>query len=128
MKYFYLILLFQVSFFLLNAQNNTVPTFITALQNSKTSELQKYMDATVSINLPNKNDIYSKSQAAAVLIDFFTMTAIQNFTIERTLKRNEIYIAKGILFTTKNNFTFYFYYLQNKNSITIQQIEIFQQH
>jgi hypothetical protein len=54
---------------------------ISAIKAGSASEIARYFDNTVEINLPNKSNSYSKSQAELVLKDFFSTNAVKSFTV-----------------------------------------------
>lgn len=54
---------------------------IVAMKTGNAAMVAKYFDATVEINMPEKSNSYSKSQAELVLKDFFTANPVKSFEI-----------------------------------------------
>jgi hypothetical protein len=54
---------------------------ITAIKAGNAAEVARYFDNTVEINLTDKSNSYSKSQAELVLKDFFTTNPVKSFTV-----------------------------------------------
>lgn len=45
------------------------------------AEIARYFDNSVEINMPDKNNSYSKSQAELVLKDFFSSNEVKGFSV-----------------------------------------------
>ena len=60
---------------------SSIEEVITAIKAGNASEVARYFDNTVEINLPDKSNSYSKSQAELVLKDFFSTNTVKNFTV-----------------------------------------------
>lgn len=54
---------------------------IAAMKVGNSSEIAKYFDGSVEINMPEKSNSYSKSQAELVLKDFFQTNPVKGFEI-----------------------------------------------
>jgi hypothetical protein len=55
---------------------------INALRSGNATELSKYVDDNIEIELPNKSNTYSKAQALMVLQDFFSNNGVKGFEIK----------------------------------------------
>ncbi len=54
---------------------------ITAMRAGNAADIAKHFDNTVEINMPDKSNSYSKSQAELVLKDFFSSHSVRSFTV-----------------------------------------------
>jgi hypothetical protein len=54
---------------------------VTAIKAGSASDIARYFDNTVEINMPDKSNSYSKSQAELVLKDFFSSNPVKSFII-----------------------------------------------
>ena len=55
---------------------------ISALKGGNATELAKYVDDNIEINLPDKSDTYSRTQALMILKDFFTNNDVKSFDVK----------------------------------------------
>jgi hypothetical protein len=60
----------------------SVDGVISALRRGSASELIKHADDAIEIRLPSKSDSYSRSQAAAILQDFFQVNGVKSFEVK----------------------------------------------
>ena len=60
---------------------SSIEEVITAIKAGNATEIARYFDNTVEINLPDKSNSYSKSQAELVLKDFFNTNTVKSFTV-----------------------------------------------
>ncbi len=60
---------------------SSIDEIINAVKEGNASEIARYFDNTVEINMPDKSNSYSKSQAELVLKDFFNSNAVKSFTV-----------------------------------------------
>jgi hypothetical protein len=51
------------------------------MKTGNSSEIAKFFDNTVEVNMPEKSNSYSKSQAELVLRDFFNTNTVKSFDI-----------------------------------------------
>src|ERR1700712_2960493 len=61
--------------------NIGIDDVVAAIKSGSASQVAKYFDNTVEINLPDKSNSYSKSQAEMVLKDFFNTNTIKGFEV-----------------------------------------------
>ena len=60
---------------------SSIDEVIAAVKTGNSTEIARFFDNTVEINMPEKSSSYSKSQAELVLRDFFSSHTVKNFTI-----------------------------------------------
>lgn len=79
-----LTLIFASAFFLLFAITASAQTdnVIGALRSGNAKELAKWADDNIEISLPGKSDSYSRSQATAILQDFFNNNGVKGFDVK----------------------------------------------
>jgi hypothetical protein len=75
------ILLCAVMFFSSFTKTQDLNDVINAIKAGNANSVSKFFDNTVEISLSGKSNNYSKSQAEAVLRDFFTSNLVKSFSI-----------------------------------------------
>jgi len=60
---------------------SSIDEVIVAMKGGNASEIAKYFDNTVEINMPDKTASYSKSQGELVLKDFFNSNSVKAFEV-----------------------------------------------
>ena len=60
---------------------SSIDEVINAMKTGNAPEIARFFDNTVEINMPQKNNSYSKSQAELVLKDFFSTNPVKAFEI-----------------------------------------------
>lgn len=60
---------------------SSIEEVIAGLKAGNAAEIARFFDNTVEINMPDKSNSYSKSQAELVLKDFFSTNGVKNFTV-----------------------------------------------
>ena len=60
---------------------SSIDEVINAMKTGNSSEIAKFFDNTVEVNMPVKSNSYSKSQAELVLKDFFSSNPVKSFEI-----------------------------------------------
>lgn len=60
---------------------SSIDEVITAMKAGNSSEIAKFFDNSVEVNIPEKSNSYSKSQAELVLKDFFNTNTVKTFEI-----------------------------------------------
>lgn len=79
-----------------------------AFKAGNAAELSKYLNSTVELLLPQKEDFYKKNVAEAILKDFFTSHPTRDFIIRYQGVKNDVQYAIGNLKTEKGDFRVYF--------------------
>ncbi|WP_192347579.1 DUF4783 domain-containing protein [Algoriphagus sp. Y33] len=60
---------------------NSIDTVVSAIENGSSSDLAKYFDSSISLNINGLQGDYSKNQAELVLRDFFKKNPPQGFSL-----------------------------------------------
>ncbi|MBK7121569.1 MAG: DUF4783 domain-containing protein [Chitinophagaceae bacterium] len=60
---------------------SSIDEVIAAMKTGNAAEVARFFDNTVEINMPDKSNSYSKSQAQLVLKDFFSSNGVKSFTV-----------------------------------------------
>lgn len=60
---------------------SSIDEVIAAMKTGNAAEVSRFFDNTVEINMPDKSNSYSKSQAQLVLKDFFSSSGVKSFTV-----------------------------------------------
>ncbi|MEB2783138.1 DUF4783 domain-containing protein [Algoriphagus persicinus] len=61
--------------------SNSIETIISAIENGSSSDLAKYFDSSISLNVNGLQGDYSKNQAELVLKDFFKKNPSLGFSL-----------------------------------------------
>lgn len=77
---------------------------INGIKAGNASTLAKFFDNTVEITLPGKSNNYSKSQAEAVLRDFFANNSVKSFTVNHRGESGGAAFCIGTLVTSGGTF------------------------
>src|SRR5690606_20145755 len=86
--------------------------------------LSEYLNGTVELVLPGKEDFYSKSVAETILKDFFTRYRSREFVIRHQGARGDAQYAIANLETDKGKFRVYFLLKKVNGNPLIHQIRI----
>jgi hypothetical protein len=123
--------IFPVIFILLNSLNLSVqeqakiPSEISiAFKAGNAAELSKYLNSTVELLLPEKEDFYKKNVAEAILNDFFTSYPTKDFIIRYQGVKNDVQYAIGNLKTERGDFRVYFLMKKVGDELLIHLIRI----
>jgi hypothetical protein len=100
--------IFTVVFFMLGSlglsdqEQARIPAEISiAFKAGNAAELSKYLNPTVELLLPEKEDFYKKNVAEAILKDFFSSHPTKDFVIRYQGVKNDVQYAIGNLSTEK---------------------------
>jgi len=77
---------------------------ISGIRTGNASVVAKYFDNTVEISLPGRSNSYSKSQAEAVLRDFFANNPVKSFTVNHQGESGGSQFCIGTLVTGNGSF------------------------
>jgi hypothetical protein len=128
MKFKNIILVIILSLFLntLNAQEQAkIPAGISiALKAGNASELSKYFNSTIELQLIDKEDFYKKAMAEAVLKDFFASHPTRDFSIKHQGAKSDAQYAIGTLKTDRGDFRVYFLLKKAENELLIYLMRI----
>jgi hypothetical protein len=109
-KRFILVIILSLFINVLNAQEqNKIPEGISiALKAGNATELSKYFNSTIELQLIDKEDFYKKVMAEAILKDFFASHPTKDFSIKHQGAKGEAQYAIGTLKTERGEFRVYF--------------------
>jgi hypothetical protein len=111
---------------LLAAQDQpTIPSGIAiAFRSGSAAGLSEYLNSTVELVMPDKEDFYSKSVAETILKDFFSHHRSREFVIRHQGARGDAQYAIANLETDKGRFRVYFLLKKVNGNPLIHQIRI----
>lgn len=119
------VVLITLSSIPVNAQEAKIPEGISiAIKAGNAAELSKYMNSTIELLLVDKEDLYKKSAAEAILRDFFSEHQTKDFTIRHQGAKNDAQYAIGNLKTENGDFRVYLLLKKADRDLLIQQIRI----
>ena len=112
--------------FLLAAQDQPrIPSGIAiAFRTGSAAGLSEYLNGTVELVLPGKEDFYSKSVAETILKDFFTRYRSREFVIKHQGARGDAQYAIANLETDKGKFRVYVLLKKVNGNPLIHEIRI----
>jgi len=104
------------------AQSQEVPVeIVSALNTGDASQLTGYLNSHVELFIENKNDVFSKPQAAEIINDFFRKNRVTGFLLLHKGNKDNASFVIGTLKTATG--TFRLYVLTRKNEIQQLRIE-----
>jgi len=119
------IILMLGSYNLSDQEQAKIPAGISvAFKAGNASELSKYLNPTVELLLPEKEDFYKKNVAEAILKDFFSTHPTKDFVIRYQGVKNDVQYAIGNLKTEKGDFRVYFLMKKVDQELLIHLIRI----
>ena len=83
---------------------SSIDEVINAMKAGNATEIAKYFDNTVEINMPDKTNSYSKSQAELVLKDFFSSHSVKSFTVIHKGENSGSQFCIGTLVTKSGSY------------------------
>ncbi len=86
------------------APSFTMEAVTLALRSGSVRQLSNFIDERVSIELPEKSDTYSKSQAEMVMRDFFSDIVVRNFKVVSQGQSAGFYYCTGVLSSKSGSF------------------------
>ena len=121
-----LITLLFVSFLpQMRAQNNEISTeIIAALNQGDGAKLSTYFNNNVELAICNKNDVFSKQQAAGIVLDFFKTNKVLSFKLLHQGNKEAASFAIGEIKTSNSNYRVSILTRKSGNQIIIQQLRI----
>ena len=118
-------LLLTIAFLLAAQDQPRIPAGIaTAFRSGSAAGLSGYLNSTVELVLPGKEDFYSKSVAETILKDFFSRYRSREFVIRHQGARGDAQYAIANLETDKGKFRVYFLLKKVDGNPLIHQIRI----
>lgn len=101
---------------------SSIDEVINAMKTGNTSEIAKFFDNTVEINMPEKNNSYSRSQAELVLKDFFNSNGVKNFEVIHKGENSGSQYCIGTLITKNGSYRTTIFMKQKGNRQLLQGI------
>lgn len=95
---------------------------INAIKSGNASQLSKYFDNTIDIALPDKTNVYSKSQGELVLKDFFDNNEVKDFEVVRKGENAGTQLIIGTLNTKNGEFHTTIYIKQKGDKQLLQEL------
>jgi len=107
------------------AQSANVPSeVLSALNSGDAGKLSSYMNNNIQLTVDNKNDIYSKQQAAGIISDFFKKNSVNRFEVLHQGVKEASSFAIGMLYTSGGKYRVTVLTRKNGNITVIQQLRI----
>ncbi|HNT93121.1 MAG: DUF4783 domain-containing protein [Bacteroidales bacterium] len=118
-------MLFVLVIVLAAQEQSRIPSGIAiAFRTGSAAGLSEYLNSTVELVLPDKEDFYSKSVAEKILKDFFSRYRSREFVIRHQGARGDAQYAIANLETDKGKFRVYFLLKKVNGNPLIHQIRI----
>lgn len=83
---------------------SSIDEVINAMKAGNSAEVAKFFDNTVEINIPDKSNSYSKSQAELILKDFFNSNPVKSFEVIHKGENDGSQYCIGTLVTKTGSF------------------------
>ena len=101
---------------------SSIDEVIAALKTGNAADMARFFDNTVEINMPDKSNDYSKSQAELVLKDFFSSNAVKGFTVIHRGETSGSQYCIGTLVTRTSNYRTTIFMKQKGDKQVLQKI------
>ena len=101
---------------------SSIDEVINAMKTGNASEIAKFFDNTVEVNMPGKSNSYSKSQAELVLKDFFSTNTVKTFEIIHKGENAGSQYCIGTLITKSGSFRTTIFMKQKGDRQVLQEI------
>ena len=101
---------------------SSIDEVIAAMKTGNSSEIAKFFDNTVEVNMPEKSNSYSKSQAELVLRDFFNTNSVKTFDLIHKGENAGSQYCIGMLVTKNGSFRTTIFMKQKGNRQVLQEI------
>ncbi|MFZ1783592.1 MAG: DUF4783 domain-containing protein [Ferruginibacter sp.] len=95
---------------------------ISAMKEGNSAAVSRFFDNTVEINMPDKTNSYSKSQAELVLKDFFSSNGIKGFNVIHKGENAGSQYCIGTLVTRNSSFRTTIFMKQKGDKQVLQKI------
>lgn len=120
-KFFFILFLFTVTLSISSfAQKEEI---IAALKTGSVDKMSRYFDQMLDLNVPGKNNTYSKGQGELVLKDFFGLNKVKNFEVQHSGNNPSSNFIIGTLSTSSGDFRTTVYMRQRGDKLLIQGID-----
>lgn len=100
----------------------SIDEVIGGMKAGNSAEVARFFDNTVEINMPEKSNSYSKSQAELVLKDFFTTNTVKGFEVLHKGENSGSQYCIGTLVTRNGSFRTTIFMKQKGDKQLLQEI------
>lgn len=97
---------------------------VNALDNGDASRLTSFFVSNVNLVIGNKNDFYSKQQAAGIIADFFRNNKVSSFNVIHVVPKDAAVVVIGNLKTSGGMYRVYVFTRKSGSQSTIEQLRI----
>lgn len=101
---------------------SSIDEVIGAMKAGNASEVAKFFDNTVEINMPEKSNSYSRSQAELVLKDFLAVNSVKSFEVLHKGENSGSQYCIGTLVTRNGSFRTTIFMKQKGDKQLLQEI------
>lgn len=101
---------------------SSIDEVINAMKAGNAAGIANYFDNTVDINMPDKSNSYSKSQAKLVLQDFFSTNTVKGFDVIHKGENSGSQFCIGTLVTKNGSFRTTIFMKQKGDKLLLQKI------
>lgn len=119
-----IIILLVVPVMIFGTRLSELDNISSAIKGGNSKALAEYFDNTVEVKILNKEGAYSKSQAEAIVKDFFTKNPPKSFSFihDGPSGGNNAHYAIGSFVTDKGKFRTYVYMKKVNDKFLIQEL------
>lgn len=100
----------------------SIDEVIAGMKAGNASEVARFFDNTVELNMPEKSNSYSKSQAELVLKDFFNTNTVKSFEVLHKGENGGSQYCIGTLVTRNGSFRTTIFMKQKGDKQLLQEI------
>ncbi len=101
---------------------SSIDDVIAAMKTGNSADIARFFDNTVEINMPEKSNSYSKSQAELVLKDFFSSNMVKYFEVIHKGENSGSQYCIGTLVTKTGSFRTTIFMKQKGDKQLLQEI------
>lgn len=101
---------------------SSIDEVINEMKAGNAAGIAQYFDRTVELNMPDKSNSYSKSQAELVLKDFFSANAVKSFAVIHKGENSGSQYCIGTLVTRNGSFRTTIFMKQKGDKQVLQKI------
>lgn len=101
---------------------SSIDEVISAMKAGNASDISRFFDNTVELNMPGKSNNYSKSQAELVLKDFFNANTVKSFEVMHKGENSGSQYCIGTLVTKTGSFRTTIFMKQKGDKQVLQEI------
>lgn len=121
-KLFTIVALCMVGLLYSFAQTSGLEDVVAAMKTGNASQVAKFFDNNIEINMPDKNNSYSKNQGELVLKDFFAVNGVKGFDVIHKGENGGSQFCIGNLITKGGSYRTTIYMKQKGNQQVLQEM------